>query len=581
MIYSITSTLPSFKSFSFKQGLNVILADRVPGATDRQTRNGAGKSSFVELIHFLLGADANPESIFRTAELAPATFVMTLGIGGRLVTVQRSGLKPSKVIVEELPPESGNAGTAATSTMLGNEAWKAELGQRIFGLTGDRADGTREPSFRSLFPYFARRVKAGGFNTPFAHAGQQQRGDQQVALMYLLGLDWTVAARWQSVRDQERALRELKKAAKDGLFGEVIGTAADLRTQLTVTEERAARLQNALRSFRVHEQYHEIEQEASRLSRQLAELVDANTLDEQYLSELEDSRVEETAPNKKDLAALYAQVGIELPAAVLRRFEDVEKFHASVVRNRRSYLLSEIAAAHDRIRTRSAEVESLDGRRSHLMSTLSTHGALEHFAQLQSECSRLQASVETTRQRFNSARALESGKLELDIERQRLYEMLKRDFEEQEEALKRAILVFEDISHSLYEETGSLTISETLDGPSLAIKIHGQESKGIGNMQIFCFDLTLMQLCSEREVGPGFLIHDSHLFDGVDERQVANALRTGASMASKLGFQYIVTMNSDAVPSSFPPDFNFGECVLQPTLTDATEDGGLFGLRFK
>ena len=41
------------------------------------------------------------------------------------------------------------------------------------------------------------------------------------------------------------------------------------------------------------------------------------------------------------------------------------------------------------------------------------------------------------------------------------------------------------------------------------------------------------------------MIHDSHLFDGVDGRQVISALKIGAETAEELGFQYIVTMNED------------------------------------
>ena len=67
-------------------------------------------------------------------------------------------------------------------------------------------------------------------------------------------------------------------------------------------------------------------------------------------------------------------------------------------------------------------------------------------------------------------------------------------------------------------------------------------------MQIFCFDMMLMEICQKQGRGPGFLIHDSHLFDGVDERQVAKALQLGAERAEASGFQYIVTMNSDALP---------------------------------
>jgi uncharacterized protein YydD (DUF2326 family) len=100
-------------------------------------------------------------------------------------------------------------------------------------------------------------------------------------------------------------------------------------------------------------------------------------------------------------------------------------------------------------------------------------------------------------------------------------------------------------------------------------------------MQIFCFDLMMMTLCSERGIGPGFLIHDSHLFDGVDSRQVGKALELGARSAEALGFQYIVTMNSDALPAELPEGFSPSDYVLPVAMTDAGQDGGLFGIRFQ
>ena len=52
MIRSVGADRESFKTLTFGPGLNVILADKSRGASDRQSRNGAGKTSFVELVHF-------------------------------------------------------------------------------------------------------------------------------------------------------------------------------------------------------------------------------------------------------------------------------------------------------------------------------------------------------------------------------------------------------------------------------------------------------------------------------------------------------------------------------------------------
>ena len=125
-----------------------------------------------------------------------------------------------------------------------------------------------------------------------------------------------------------------------------------------------------------------------------------------------------------------------------------------------------------------------------------------------------------------------------------------------------------------------MTLSDTSNGPEFDFPMQGSRSKGIKNMQIYCFDMMLMSVCAERGIGTGFLVHDSHLFDGVDGRQVISALKLGAKMAESKGFQYIVTMNEDDAFKEEIDGFDLRDYVLPVVLTDATEDGGLFGLRF-
>jgi uncharacterized protein YydD (DUF2326 family) len=100
-------------------------------------------------------------------------------------------------------------------------------------------------------------------------------------------------------------------------------------------------------------------------------------------------------------------------------------------------------------------------------------------------------------------------------------------------------------------------------------------------MEIFCLDHAPFAMWAGREKGPGFLIHDSHLFDGVDERQVANALDLEAATATRLGGQYIVTLNSDIFDSLPLPNTLDRDAIVVPTrLSDESETGGLFGFQF-
>jgi len=573
MIHRIFSSLSTFKGLVFKPGLNVLIAQKESGANEKQTRNRAGKTSLIEVIHFLAGADAGKESLFRSEALAEETFGMEFDVGGGKVIVERSGGEKSKIHVEGGKFLNGK-------TKLSNSEWLEVLGEHLFGLRSIPEQAGRTPTFRSLFAYFVRRQQSGAFTTPEKQATMQQAGDYQVALLYLFGLDWQIASDWQKVRDREKTLAELKKAASEGAFGSIIGKAAELRTKLTVEEARLKELRAEVDSFRVLPQYEKLEEEANQLTRQLKKLSNANTVDSAAIHDLEIAIQGEAPPSLTALESIYAEAGVSLPGLAIRRYDEVRSFHESVIRNRRDYLSGELDIAKQRLAARDQERLQLDQRRAEILTVLQSHGALEHFARLQGEVGRLEAQVESLRQRFESAEQLEGTKNELEIERNRLTIRLRRDFTEQKGRLSEVILAFEETSKRLYESAGSMTVEETSNGPVFHFPMQGSRSKGIKNMQIFCFDMMLMRLCAKRGVGPGFLVHDSHLFDGVDGRQVISALKVGAETAKELDFQYIVTMNEDDAFKEKITGFDLKDYVLPTVLTDAKEDGGLFGFRF-
>jgi len=572
---------PRFKDLTFKKGFNVLLAEKTPGATDKQTRNRAGKSSVLDIVHFLLGSKCDKDSMFRTDALREVTFGMEFDLGNTFARVERSGNRASPVKVAgdsarwPMPPVVKEDGS-----FLSNDNWKTVLAKGMFDLDG--FEESWSPGFRSLISYFVRRDREGGMSDPMAQSRKQQLADQQVNISFLIGLDWSVARQWQNVRDREKSLEQIRKGMKEGAFGAVIGSAASLKSELIVAQDRMKKLKAAVASFRVVDQYHDLEREASTLTRRLAELADDNLLDRRYLAELEQSTVEEIPPAPDDLHRLYKEAGVLLPDLVKKRFEDVNTFHDSIVRNRRAYLQAEMESAKQRIAQRDSEKVTLDARRAELMGVLKSAGALEHFTALQGELTKAESYTETLKRKFEAAEALESGGLKLRVERAQLVERLRQDYTEQASVIEQAVLTFRDISSRLYEDdkAGSFTITPTDNGPVFEAYIPGEKSKGVNNMRIFCFDMMLMLLSLERGRSPGFLVHDSHLFDGVDERQVGKALAVGAELAEEHGFQYLVTMNTDAVPKEVPAGFKLDDHALDVRLTDASEDGGLFGFRF-
>ena len=583
MIRTIFSDFPTYKSMSFVSGLNIVLADKSPGATEKQSRNGAGKSSLLETIHFVLGGKAKPTSIFRNETLLDYSFSLELDLYGKIVSATRSGDTPAKIFVSgdvsKWPialKKSENAG----EWQISNENWRLLLGNAFFNLpVGDTPKYS--PRFRSLFAYFARSQSSGGFADPLYQASMQQLFDRQVAISALLNLDVSIPRDLQGVRDKEKLISALKKAAKGGALTNFINSAATIRTELAIARATAQRLLESLNAFRVVDEYAEYETEATRLTREISRLNNENTTDLELIEHLKETMNAEVPASVENVERIYKRAGILLPDLVQKRYEDVQAFHTQVIENRKQHLSVEKESAEVRISERSTERKELDIRRQKVMGILSSGGALEHYNLLRADAAQSEANVAVLSTQLEAAETLESTKAELDSDRTRLLAALQADYRERADFIAEAVIAFQDISRALYETGGKLTITPTKNGPEIGMEIPSDSSVGINNMKIFCFDLMMMDLNAKRGIGPGFLIHDSHLFDGVDERQVAKALELGAAHAKEHGYQYIITMNSDAIPSEgFSADFNILEYVNKVRLTDAEESGGLFGVRF-
>ena len=215
------------------------------------------------------------------------------------------------------------------------------------------------------------------------------------------------------------------------------------------------------------------------------------------------------------------------------------------------------------------------------MAILQTHGALDEYTQLQQRHLRTKSELEEVLRRIRNIEGLQEGEGSLKIDLAILVRRARRGLIERASSRERAIGFFNADSQALYEEPGNLVVDVNETGFKFDVHIHRSTSGGVENMKVFLYDLTLAQLWSERPQSPGFLVHDSVIFDGVDERQRSLALQLAARACKAFDFQYICTMNSDAVPwAEFGKDFDFNELV-RLRLSDEDEKSSLTGIRFE
>lgn len=586
MIHRIISTDSRFKELAFKPGFNVLLAEKTQGARRDQSRNAAGKSSSLEIIHYALGSSSAKGSFFANEAFRGETLGMVFDLAGESVRVHRPAgpdANRNKVFFTGKVPsfleKELASGLTDEDRTLSVKLWNEILGRQVFGIA---SGSTFAPSFRMAFPYFCRLDSDGGMHEPFGSWKQQQDWQRDVTLAYLLGLDWNLLSKMEKLRKEESHLDQLKRELKgSGIVGQIIGKTTGLLAKLAVMNRKVGELEMQLRDFHVLPEYREIEKEASQIARTIADMADRNTADLRLISDLEESLAAEKEPGVFDLERLYAAAGVQLPEVTLQRLESVKEFHRTVIRNRRSHLQGEIKAAQQRIINRNAEGAELQRRQSQLMGLLRTHGALDQFNRFQEELGRLRAERDLIQKQHEVAQKIEKGAADLEVQRATLYQSLIRDINERHERLEDAALLYAELSNEVSERSSILEIEATNKGLRMEITGGPNKSKGIREQQIFCFDMLLAVMQAKRGNKLGFLVHDSHLFDAMDERQVANAIEAGARLSEEYGFQYIVTMNSDRIPyGDFSDGFDFDSHIIDPRLTDETESGGLFGFRF-
>lgn len=359
-----------------------------------------------------------------------------------------------------------------------------------------------------------------------------------------------------------------------------MGTIGELEAVKVRLEAQTIREEEDLRKFKVHPQYSNIESEANNITRKIHELINENINDKRLLEHYEISLNEEVDAKPESVIKIYGEAGLHLPDLVTKRIDDVLFFHKQVVSNRKDFLKAEIERIKTNIVWRENEKQALSSKRAELILVLKAHGALEEYTQLQNHHQKTVSELKDLVLRIENLRKFEQGKSELNVEIELLQQQLSTDLSERKAQKEKAILLFNSNSQALYEVPGTLSIDVTKTGLKFGVNIERSGSHGIGNMKIFCYDLMLTQIWAEKEVKAGFLIHDSIIFADVDERQKALALELTAKESARLNFQYICTMNSDAIPTNdFSADFKFDDYVRR-TFTDATEDGGLLGMRF-
>jgi len=159
MIHKIYADNKSFKEVNFKKGLNIVLSIKEKESEINDTRNGVGKTTLIQIIHFCLGSKIDKNSYLKKIdEIKNWTFSIVIDIFEEKIIVSRSISNPNIILIEGntdnflIQPKKNDSG----NMFYRHSEWIEILLSGLFNL---RENTAYSPSFNSLFNYFARKKK--------------------------------------------------------------------------------------------------------------------------------------------------------------------------------------------------------------------------------------------------------------------------------------------------------------------------------------------------------------------------------------------------------------------------------------
>lgn len=555
---------PRFKTLHFHNGLNLVLAEKAEGASQTDSRNGAGKSSVIRLLRYLFGGSRTPW-IKGLTSYSDGDFWADVVLGdGATHRIRRSSVSPEVTF---------------DNTVMSITEWQHRAGEDLLGFPAKHSKPTSGEVFSQLIrDYFGNPTK-----------GNAVESDQSTGarIGYFLGLSEEALSKSAKAASFDANKKALKKAVREGILGEIGPTEVECKSDLVVYKKRQAELRNQLSNFKIDQSYAYHQTEANHLSKEICKLNDRGVSLRTRLRELKLALSEEdgSLDRYSDIARLkrlYVEAGIVFQDHVLATFQDVIEFHQSVSRNRRLFLEETLSNINKQLAHNDKKIQELDAKRSRVLALLKSSMALDVFLKAQEDLADINEKISWLETRIRDFGRLKDMDSTLKQMQAKAEDSVHKELKENSFAVHEAITLFDSLCREIYTDRHAELLFDVTNKGVLKVtpRIEGDASKGINEVATFLFDLICVIIGKRVCRIPGFLVHDSHLFDAMDDRQLASCLSIGARLSREYDIQYIILINTDRLEAAESAGFDRKEYALSTLLTDKGESGGLFGCRF-
>lgn len=570
-LIKVYSNMESFRAVVFNEiGLSFIAAkQKDPQSTEKgQTYNGVGKSLLVRIIHFCLGARGGDYTDF-CDKLPGWEFYVDFKIDNKIYTAKRATGNAKRIFLNDED--------------LSVAGFNNKMKDLCFDITGDIAF----LSFRSLFPFFIRpKIES---YVVYNRTGKSYSNYQTtLSNAFLLGLDVFLMQKKYHIKKEKERIKKLETNFKnDSLLRDFFTGSKDVTLTLIDLQEQVKKLDKNLETFRIAEDYYDVQKEADKVERELFKLNNKIIMLQNNIKNIDQGLNISPDINKDDIKNIYNEAKTHFSESVNKRLDDLEIFYEKLITNRKKRLLEQKSEINADAHMKLKESERLQKEFDKLMQYLGEHQALDVFVSISNRRAELKSEIESLKKYQDLQSGYKEKERSADKDLLELADTAEQYLKKVEPETSNIRNYFRNLAKRFYSNSAAgLTVS-TNDGDNqiqfdIDAKIESDSSDGINNVKIFCYDLTLLFKGHNHNID--FIFHDSRLFNGIDERQKTEIFRTLYEEFPDANKQYIATVNQNQLDEvrRLLTDEEFQKIITDNiilTLTDESDSQKLLGIK--
>ncbi|HCO6546404.1 TPA: DUF2326 domain-containing protein [Escherichia coli] len=545
------------REVTFKDGLNLIVNKRT---SRKDSGNSVGKSTLSRVLDYLFMSSGH--DIYHDAEFGKDIPEIVSLINNNVLkfSLDFNTVENKKAVISRIISiDDKNSKYFLNDVEVDKKQYSEFIAQAVFGLTTDK------PSLRNVSHKFIRNTNDKMQKTlNFLH-GNTTPDVYDLLYLFLFGFNGLPLIKKKGDFNKEIKKQKTYLAAYRNPNRETV-----LAKMIKPLKKEIAEAERNIKNFDFKDSHDESLKKLSEIQKNISDYSLSYASLNMRVRNIEESilslKNNITQLVENDLMEIYNSAGIYFNGELKRTYEEMVLFHNDIIKNKISFLESELLKKKEEIETVNKKINDLHEQESSLFRTIKEPETLKSINQLFNKLTELRenlASIESNLSRINDTNALIKS---LEDSREKLLLEIELAVQGLEKNIEIFNEFFGDLTKEIYGERYIFDLSFDVDKGKCNFDIscvtpnsNGGKKKG----EITAFDLAYIKFVDKIKLKrPTFVIHDS--IEDVDVNQIRDIFFE----ANNINGQYIVSILSDKFSEDADMKMMMSNSILELSSTN-------------